>query len=223
MTNVQGVTAAAEVSVPMLKTTEPDYGAIQTRSYLSLDLSDKDDDEEQSGPPLRLLLERSFGNSANRSALSLSQTVNFDRYQLNPMEDRAPKVRNSLAWTICVERALDNNVANGMDVSMAAVWQLNRSVAVKAVLRPQQVHTALLLKRWAQPRVACSILHRCDWSSGRSPEVSFVGVGVELETGRLFSDRRDELYPGVSNLVGQDRSDGRGNSDVPKTIVASTM
>ena len=167
----------------MIQNTTPSYGAIQTRSYLSLDLTDKDD-EPQSGPPLQLLLERTSGGSAARSAMSLSQTLNFDRYQLNPLEDRALKVRNSLAWAICMERADDQN---GMDVSMAAAWQLNRSVAFKAVLRPQQVRTAILLKRWAQPRVTCSILHRCDWgSSSSSPEFSFLGVGIELETGRLL-------------------------------------
>jgi hypothetical protein len=73
-------------------------------------------------------------------------------------------------------------------VQVGAAWQVNRGLAVKAVIRPTQkdLLTSVMLKRWKEPCVTCSVLHRHDWTTGTS---HFLGFGVELETaGRTLFD-----------------------------------
>jgi hypothetical protein len=170
-----GATAAVEASLPLGR----------TRSYLSVNLAND-------GPPLQLTLQQCDEDS---SSISLAQTLMLDRYQLNPLEERAPHVRNSLAWALTMERTRNRSA----DIAVAAAWQINRAVAIKAVCRPNQqvVTTALLVKRWEQPRITCSLLHRYNWkdSSGK-----FLGIGLELETGSVSKNSND-YYPRGSHIV----------------------
>lgn len=161
--DIMGATVAMEAKLPF-DTLKP-----KIASYFSMDLSDD-------GPPLEISLERTPQQS---TIISLSQVLTFDRYQLNPMEDRAPSVRNTAGWTIRMEKPPDPDA--DPDVQVGAAWQINRGVAIKAVVRPiqQDLLTAVLVKRWRHPRVTCSVLHRHCWKTGSS---SFVGFGVELET-----------------------------------------
>jgi len=185
------------------------------------------------GPPLIVTLERDDSVPAT-AAISLSQVVTFDRYQFNPMEDRAPYVRNTAAWTVRMERSdsTDNRGSSSGDggddngttqFMVGGAWQINRGLAVKAVLRESQLTTAVLLKRWRQPRCAFSFLFRHDLassapssshSSNRVASIAprFVGIGVEIETGRL--DEGDVDY---SDTTENAASKYLSNQDVPKT------
>jgi hypothetical protein len=167
--DVLGATMAVEGKLP-LDTLTP-----KVSSYFTMDVSGD-------GPPLELTLEQT---PAKTTVFSLSQVLTFDRYQLNPIEDRAPSIRNTAGWTLRMEKKMDTS---DTDVQVGAAWQVNRGLAVKAVIRPtqQDIMTAVLLKRWDQPCVTCSVLHRHDWKSGQS---HFMGFGVELETaGRTLLD-----------------------------------
>ena len=64
-------------------------------------------------------------------------------------------------------------------VSLGLAWQVNRAVAIKAAVQPDNLTTALLLKRWEQPRVLCSLLHRYNWKDEKK---GFFGIGLEVET-----------------------------------------
>jgi hypothetical protein len=158
---------------------------LKTRSYISANLNDA------GGPPLYVTLEGD--TMSNTSSISMSQIVSFDRYGMNPGEWRAPKVRNTIAWTVKMESSAETTDEGAMapglrssQLSLGAAWQINRAVALKAVFRtPRHEHesgplvtTALMLKRWEQPRVTCSILN--SWSG---QGVKFLGIGLELETG----------------------------------------
>jgi hypothetical protein len=175
-------------------------------------------------------LERSGGNEGGRyygggnsssgevvSSLSVSQVLHLDRYQVNPLEDRAPKIRNTLGWTIRLERVAAAAPCSGQFLShdeacsattvaattttrfaVGGAWQINRAVAVKAVANPDAFTAALILRRWKEPRVTCSLLFRNQMNqdgSGSSSSASsawrprFVGVGLQVETG-------DQLYHG---------------------------
>jgi len=178
--DIMGATMAMEGKLP-LDTLQP-----KVSSYFSMDLSDD-------GPPLELSLEQTPEQS---TIISLSQVLSFDRYQFNPMEDRARHVRNTAGWTIRMEKP--STGSKETDVQVGAAWQINRGLAVKAVVRPtqQDLVMAIVLKRWQQPKVTCSILHRHDWRTKRS---HFVGFGVELETAGnvLFESDSDSapVYP----------------------------
>jgi hypothetical protein len=50
----------------------------------------------KSPPPLQITLQKSNDDT---TTLALSQILTFDRYQMNPIEDRAPKIRNTVGWT----------------------------------------------------------------------------------------------------------------------------
>jgi hypothetical protein len=186
-----GATAAVEASLPLGP----------TRSYLSVNLANDDDDS----PPLQLTLQQNSSN--NTSSISLAQTLLLDRYQLNPLEDRAPHVRNSLAWAISMERTQDHSA----ELAVAAAWQINRAVAVKAVCRPNQhlLTTAVLVKRWKQPRITCSVLHRYHWKDATahaSAGIKFVGIGIELETGSVGSQSNsNDYYPRGNSRIGSSR------------------
>ena len=195
------------------------------RSYFSANLNDVDQ------PPLQITLEHLHSSDhtvGSSSILCLSQVLAFDRWQLNPMEDRSPKVRNTVAWTVRVENCDAPTTASSWEdrsahddestpprqnrMSLGAAWQINRGLAVKAVLEEHGVLTgAVLLKRWKQPRLTCSLLGSFDRTRG----LRFLGVGLELETGNLETNPEAYYYnhhPSQGTMVVDD--DG---SCVPQT------
>ena len=172
-----GATAAVEGTFPLQKDTKGalycDYGNSRTRSYLSINLSDQTND---STPPLQLTLERSESALGGaESAIGLSQVFSLDRPHVNPIEHRAPKVRNTLGWAMRMERDSQAKAR----VSLGLAWQVNRAIAIKAAVQPDNLTTALLLKRWDQPRILCSLLHRYNWKDEKK---GFFGIGLEVET-----------------------------------------
>lgn len=194
--NLLGALLAAEANVPL---TTLDC---TMRYYMSMDVG------STSALPLRLAMER----SQNASTISLSQLLSFDRYQFNPMEDRAPRVLNRLGWTIRMDQHCGST-----SVALGGAWQINRAVAVKAVMRPTDADrfltTACILKRWNQPRVTASFLFRHSlhtplWST----PPRFLGVGLEIETGNL---QREEQFFQEENHVGGSNS----ANQVPTTKV----
>jgi hypothetical protein len=73
-------------------------------------------------------------------------------------------------------------------MSLGAVWQINRVLAIKAVLRPSSsasndwnATTAILIKRWQYPRITCRFIHQ--WRRDQRPH--FVGIGLEIATERV--------------------------------------
>jgi hypothetical protein len=204
--NLLGASGAFHASVPLnLNQSHSGLPLVSTSSYFSMNVSDTD------RPPLQITLEQRNHATNQRpdeqhvASVALSQVLAFDRWQWNVWEDRAPYVRNTIAWTIRMETSSSSSPqANGADamedsgtthssprlsrtsrVSLGAAWQLNRGLAIKAVLDPheQRLTSAILLKRWNYPRVSCSLLHSWDFGNSLSPR--FLGVGIELETGAV--------------------------------------
>jgi hypothetical protein len=111
-------------------------------------------------------------------------------------------------------------------VSLGLAWQLNRNVALKAVLYPptstsssnSQVQgtepsndgitatTAILLKRWYYPRITCSILHKWTFHDPLQnrifPTAQFAGIGIDIETGD-----DDHYYNNAVTKRGSNESD----------------
>ena len=198
-----GASVAIETSVP-LSTLEP-----QTKYHVSCDLNSS----SSSGPPLVVDLYK----SPTSSSMSLSQLLTFDRMNLNVVEQRCPNIRNTLGWTVQMTKpmSMEQDVDKTKPSFRAGVaWQLNRNIAVKAVLSPSGTITgALLMKQWREPSVTCSILY----GSG-----GLQGFGLELETGppiRVQNNNRsthgNKLYPSGAS---QKRSvDGSSWLGVPET------
>ena len=241
--NMLGATAAVHGSVPVhgdhsFHAQQPQWPVL--RSYFSANLNDVD------RPPLQVTLERDNGNDT--ASISLCQVLAFDRWQLNPVEDRAPKVRNTVAWTarmesrggVATETMTDHSLnlmtttSSGPEdsgahnpgsnarinrLSLGAAWQLNRGLAVKAVLQPQDqcLSAAVILKRWKQPRVACSLLGSYDYSGNGGRGLRFVGLGLELETGSIDANPDAYYYnhhPSQATIIVDD------NGSVPQTRAA---
>lgn len=176
----------------------------QTKSYFNINLTDSGAGGG-GGPPLLVTLERS--SHEDTSALSLSQIVTFDRYQLNPVEDRAPYIRNTAAWTVRLERNHDTT-----NFAVGGAWQINRGVAMKATLQNNhELTTAVLFKRWKQPRVACSVLFRHDLSSSSSFKSHFVGIGLEVEP--VANQEQVDYY----GIAANNKAAYLDNQDVPET------
>jgi hypothetical protein len=152
-------------------------------------------------PPLTVVLQK----SSKGTSLGLSQTIVWDRWILNPMEVREfPKIRNIMAWTVELEsqqysnnskKCNDSNHYNiGHDDKVerqqqqqqhavpkaGIVWQLNRSLAFKARISPQQWQSAILLQRWAHPRMMGSIIMGGSTTTGG---LKFQGIHVGMEIG----------------------------------------
>jgi hypothetical protein len=127
--------------------------------------------------------------------MAVSQVFTFDRYQFNPMEDRAPSVRNTLGWTIRMEQqhpppGKEETAAPKMQAGLA--WQINRNVAWKLVATPTEgsIQTALLLRQWQQPRITASILlTHLDKRHGLAAGWLFAGIGFEMEASGAPSRR----------------------------------
>ena len=204
------------------------------------------------GPPLQVTVQK----TNTSSSLALSQVFAFDRFQFNPFEDRANYVRNTVGWTIRLEKivtpgpvststtttsttepkgggSLDTESSSSSSsetrVAVGAAWQVNRSVALKAVVQPQQqqLDVALLLKRWKQPRVTCSLLARHNW---QHHQTSFLGFGVELETGIQAdsSNNNSNSSPNTSGFYAMEHSEGNAfpaprPGEVPETKVVQNQ
>ena len=154
-------TVAMETKVP-LETLEP-----QVSYHISANLN------AQGGPPLIV----SMLKTPTRSSMNLSQVATFDRLVVNALEVRCPKIRNSFGWAVQMEKQHDKEHAQLM---AGLAWQINRGIGVKVVANNNSgVTAALLLKRWKQPRVLCSLLAG---TSGPGKDVQ-LGISLELETG----------------------------------------
>ena len=182
MMDFLGATVAVEANLPTASSNPfVDYYSaqdIQTRSYLSVNLSDQ--------TPLHLTLEQ---GSDSMASISLSQTLSLDRPQLNPLEDRAPTVRNRLAWALTLQQQQHQSQHSQTNVSIAGAWQVNRALALKCKVQPNagQVTGAVIFKRWEQPRITCSIL----W---RNNTQNTWGIGLELETDQRGEDQPSKYY-----------------------------
>ncbi|GKY90760.1 hypothetical protein MPSEU_000048900 [Mayamaea pseudoterrestris] len=204
-----GITAAVETQVP-LHHRHPDLSNVLTRSYVTMNVAGE-------GPPLQVSLSKTPLNQS----LSISQEIPFDRYQFNPSEDRAPKVRNSFAWTIKLEQSQSQvageaeavaaastiiNTTSSLPsssprLSIGAAWQINRAVGVKTVMDDSGCTMALVLRRWSQPRLACSLILQHD---------AMMGVALELESGHLRSvnyiSEHDQVVGGGADSVAETRT-----------------
>jgi len=160
-TEIAGCTVAMETTVP-LETLDP-----QVSYYFSANLN------TSQGPPLIVCMQ----NSSTRSVMNLSQILTLDRIVVNVLETKCPRIRNTFGWAVQMEKK-----SGGEATSLAAglAWQINRSVGVKVVAKNNSgVTGALLLKRWKQPRVLCTLLAGTV-VPGKDIQL---GIGLELETG----------------------------------------
>ena len=161
-------------------------------------------------PPLWLTMT----STPQTSTINVSQLLTFDRINLNIADTRAPYVRNTFGWSVQLERPNNDDDDLPSQFSLAAVWQVNRGLGFKIVgtsnptTNAHSVTYAVLLKRWKQPRVACSILGRSDFATGKH---GFLGIGLELETdaSSLLGGQEEQFYTPQSAQV--------SNDDVPET------
>lgn len=174
----QGYAAANLLGATFASAFSSNGTSFDLKTYFSANLNDTD------RPPLQVTLDR----DSKKASIGLTQVLAFDRVQLNLFDDRAPFVRNTLAWTIRLESlknsSPDRPSNTGSEertnrVLLGAAWQLNRSLSVKTVFDGSDVSTAFMFKRWKHPRIFCSVLNK--WSLKGAP--SFLGLGIELETG----------------------------------------
>lgn len=134
------------------------------------------------GPPLTVTLTK----TPKSSSLGFSQTIQWDRWVLNPVEVACPKIRNTLCWTVELETTkpgddAKNDTTGRISVPKAGmVWQFNRGIAFKVVAQPK-LTGAIIVKRWKQPKIVCSVLFGQGPSFGRALE--FQGLGLHLEIG----------------------------------------
>jgi len=176
-TNVAGYTLAVEATAPAT-TKDP-----QLSYFFSSDLSGG------KGPPLVLCMHKSPG----KSAVNLSQILTFDRFVYNPKSE-LPKIRNTFGWTVEMEKQGSESKPN---IKAGVAWQLNRGLGLKLVAKPSDIRGAILLKRWKEPRIACSLIFGLN-----SQKATFQGIGLELGTGphpddqdmyRVTVDGRDHV------------------------------
>lgn len=153
-------------------------------------------------PPLWLTLKqnRSSGQAANWT-LNLSQLLTFDRAVWNILEERAPKVRQTLGWSLQMDTVSNDSTTVGAKSetkwSMGTTWQVNRGVALKGVMSssdssPLLLNYGVVLKRWQQPRATLSVLNQFDLVEKKN---SFLGFGVELEASPLVLSSATPAYP----------------------------
>ncbi|KAI2509640.1 hypothetical protein MHU86_4760 [Fragilaria crotonensis] len=151
-TNISAANAYASLQVPgcvmAVQGRVPNtYEQLPDLSYFaSADLTND-------GPPLTVTLTR----SPHASSLGFSQTIQWDRWVLNPVEVTCPKIRNTLCWTVELEttkqRGNDANKDSRTSVPKAGmVWQFNRGIAFKVVAHPK-LTGAIIVKRWKQPKL----------------------------------------------------------------------
>ena len=217
----EGAEISVQTKLP-LDTLEPQT-SYHVSCNLSFDDNDDNDDELLSSPPLWVHLDK----TPCSTRMSLSQTLTLDRSVMNPLEERCPKIRNTLGWTVQLLHEHngddDSNPQSKRPLFQASVvHQINRNVAWKVVMGSSSssasttnsssgapnITGALLLKRWKQPRVMCSVLW--DLSSN-----SFQGIGIEVETG--YNDKSSSSSKNYNNGNSPDRIPRRVDSNTPET------
>lgn len=143
------------------------------------------------GPPLTVTLIK----TPHASSLGFSQTIQWDRWVLNPVEVTCPKIRNTLCWTVELEttKQIGNDANKDARTSVpkaGMVWQFNRGIAFKVVAQPT-LTGAIIVKRWKQPKIVCSVLFGQGPSFGRALE--FQGLGLQLEIGDSDTSIPDQV------------------------------
>eukprot|EP00934_Nitzschia_sp_Nitz4_P001397 Nitzschia sp. Nitz4//scaffold100_size80364//24944//26332//NITZ4_005339-RA/size80364-processed-gene-0.47-mRNA-1//-1//CDS//3329532079//1397//frame0 len=115
--------------------------------------------------------------------LNLSQILTFDRMVVNLLEERAPRIRQTLGWVVQVEKDTSKaavGAAAPSTWSAGATFQWNRALASKATLiNGHTLKYGLIMKHWDQPRITLSLINSFHFPTAKH---SFVGFGLELET-----------------------------------------
>jgi len=165
----------------------------------------------------------SSSSSSGEVSASISQVVPFDRLVQNPLDDSGcPRIRNTIAWAVEMKKRYtttntntnDSSASNASNdtntkslLSAGVSWQVNRGLAYKLTITPDNVlRGAMILRRWAHPMITCSLL--CDvggpnGSGGNSGSamVHRSGIGLHIETGpppaaaAASSSSSSSLYP----------------------------
>mmetsp|Transcript_25456 Transcript_25456/g.55619 ORF Transcript_25456/g.55619 Transcript_25456/m.55619 type:complete len:487 (+) Transcript_25456:238-1698(+) len=213
-------TIDATALVDAVKTLKPNVSG-----YVSFDLNqvgggggtssyDPSDDEAQ-GPPIMVTLHKLKSDKSSEAAATVSQTFTFDRIVTNPLEDRCPKIRNTVSWAVRLRRSALSVAGYGpVNASTAATrpadsggpstastaltaaiaYQVNRGLCYKVQADSKEgVTVGILLKRWAHPRITASILFGTQGSSpsvpigAQSTGVGFKGICLQVESGPLPS------------------------------------
>jgi hypothetical protein len=133
------------------------------------------------------------GHASPHYTLNLSQILSFDRKCWNILEERAPFIRNHIGWTFQIQQQQQQQQklyqpeqqdhSSTASWSFATNWQINRHVAIKAVLdhSGNYLRTNVIFKTWQQPRMTLSILHGIDLTNNGGTW-KWLGCGWELET-----------------------------------------
>lgn len=204
-------TIDATALVDTIKTLKPNVSG-----YVSFDLNqvgggggsyDPSDDEAQ-GPPIMVTLHKLKSDKNSEAAATVSQTFTFDRIVTNPLEDRCPKIRNTVSWAVRLRRSVlsvagygpvDMDMDDGKNtaatrsadsggpstastaLTAAIAYQVNRGLCYKVQADSKEgVTVGILLKRWAHPRITASILFGTKGSSGSVPiGAQTIGVGFK--------------------------------------------
>lgn len=180
-----------------------------TGSMVSLNLNHQANDDGNSSidgdvngrvPPLWLTLKQLTppGKDTTNWTLNLSQILTFDRHVWNVMEERAPKVRQILGWSL----QMDTTTSTGESTpetkwSVGTTWQVNRGLAFKGVMTtsntsPLSLNYGVIVKRWMQPRATFSLLSQFEFATKKS---SFLGFGLELEASPFTLNSSTPVYP----------------------------
>jgi hypothetical protein len=159
-----------------------------------------DGDVEGRVPPLWLTLKqlKPVGQDTTKWTLNLSQILTFDRYVWNVMEERAPKVRQILGWSLQMDTTTSTDEKMPETKwSIGTTWQSNRGLAFKGVMTtsnmsPLTLQYGIIMKRWMQPRATLSILSQFEFATKKS---SFLGFGLELEASPFTLNSATPAYP----------------------------
>ena len=151
-------------------------------------------------PPLWLTLKqlKPVGQDNTKWTLNLSQILTFDRYVWNVMEERAPKVRQILGWSLQMDTTTSTDEKTPETKwSVGTTWQVNRGLAFKGVMTtsnmsPLALQYGIIMKRWMQPRATLSILSQFEFATKKS---SFLGFGLELEASPFTLNSATPAYP----------------------------
>jgi len=160
----------------MMHETTPKSWQPHISYYLTYDLTSKD---SSIASPLVLAVCRDSTQDPPTLSASVSQVVSFDRQVLNILEDRCPKIRNTVSWAV---ELTSSELEPKSSLCAAVAWQMNRNIATKVRVDQQGMTAALLVKRWAFPGLTLSIL------GGYKSQQPFWGLGVQLDTSLNPSD-----------------------------------
>ena len=179
-----------------------------TRSLSSTEEGMEEDDPSVS-PPLWLTLKHSpVAIHTHKESfpwiLNLSQVLTFDRIVVNPLEERAPNIRQTLGWVVQVEKAStnssDKNIRPTESGTPSTCWsagvtyQFNRSTAAKAVLlNGQMLRYGAIIKRWSEPRVTFSWINHFDFTTGKHSNMGF-GLELEMAPPAFMNDENTQVH-----------------------------